>query len=123
VDRPEEEAGRVDARRLGYNAPRMFVHIVFWKLHETTANGGTRTKNAQELKRRFEALRGVIPGLLRCDVGIDVIRGAESADIALYTEFDSKAAYEAYAAHPAHQAIVGFLKEARSERRACDYDA
>jgi hypothetical protein len=100
----------------------MFVHIVFWKLHERTPDGKTRLENAKELKRRFEGMRGVVPGLLRCDVGIDTIRAQESFDIALYTEFESRGAYEAYAVHPAHKDIVGFLKDVRTERRAVDYD-
>jgi hypothetical protein len=100
----------------------MFVHIVFWRLHERTADGRTKAENGLELKRRFEALRGQIVGLLRCDVGLDVLHGAESVDVALYSEFESRAAYEAYAVHPAHKEIVGFLKDVRSERRAVDYE-
>jgi hypothetical protein len=100
----------------------MFVHIVFWRLHERTADGKTKQDNARELKRRFEALRGQIIGLLRCDVGIDVLHGAESVDVALYSEFESRAAYEAYAVHSLHKDIVGFLKDVRSERRAIDYE-
>lgn len=100
----------------------MFVHIVFWRLVDPAPNGRSKADNALELKRRFEALDGHIPGLRRCNVGIDVIRGTESSDVALYTEFDSRGAYEAYAAHPLHQEIVGFLKEVRDERRACDYE-
>jgi hypothetical protein len=100
----------------------MFVHIVLWRLHERTADGRTKRENALELKRRFEALRGQIPGLLRCDVGVDVLHGNESADVALYSEFESRAAYEAYAVHQAHRDIVGFLKDVRVERRAIDYE-
>jgi hypothetical protein len=100
----------------------MFVHIVFWRLHERTADGKTKQENALELKRRFEALGGIIPGLVRCDVGIDVLHGTESVDVALYSEFESRAAYEAYAIHKAHQDVVGFLKNVRSERRAIDYE-
>lgn len=100
----------------------MFVHIVLFRLHERTADGKTKHENALELKRRFEAMSGLVPGLLRCDVGIDVLHGTESVDIALYTEFESRAAYEAYAIHQAHQEVVGFLKNVRTERRAIDYE-
>jgi heme-degrading monooxygenase HmoA len=100
----------------------MFVHIVFWRLHDTAPNGRTKEENARELKRRFEALNGLIPGLTRCELGADVSRTTESADVALLTEFDSKAALEGYQSHPAHQDIVAFLKDVRSERRVVDYE-
>jgi hypothetical protein len=100
----------------------MVVHIVFWRLHEHAANGRSKQENALELKRRFEALVGVVPGLARCEVGIDISRTDDSADLALYSEFDSKAALEAYQPHPAHKEIVGFLKDVRTERRVVDYE-
>jgi hypothetical protein len=100
----------------------MLVHLVFWKLHDPAPNGRTRQQNASELKRRFDALSGAIAGLTRCEIGIDVSRTPESADVALLTEFDSRAALEAYQAHPAHQDIVKFLKDVRSERRVVDYE-
>ena len=100
----------------------MFVHIVFWKLLERGANGKTREENARELKRRFEALQGVVPGLRRVNFGIDVLHTDDSADVALYTEFDSREAYDGYVVHSAHQDIVGYLKGNRSERRVVDYE-
>jgi len=99
----------------------MLVHIVFWKLVDQASNGKSKQENALELKRRFEALRGAIPGLATIEVGVDVSATAESSDVALYTEFDSPAALDAYQVHPLHQEIVGFLKEIRSERRVVDY--
>jgi hypothetical protein len=100
----------------------MFVHIVFWRLHEQGANGQSKQENALELKRRFEALVGVVPGLTRCEVGIDMSRSGDSSDVALYSEFESKAALDAYQPHPAHSEIVDFLKGVRSERRVVDYE-
>jgi hypothetical protein len=100
----------------------MFVHIVFWRLLETGANGKSRDENARELKRRFEALREQIPGLRRIDFGLDLLHTDESADVALYTEFESKAAYEAYAVHQLHKDVVAFFKGLRSERRVVDYE-
>jgi len=99
----------------------MLVHIVFWRLAEA-ADGKTREAIAVELKRRFDALRGVIPGMTRCDAGIDVSHGLESSHVALYSEFESRAALDAYQAHPAHQEIVAFLKTVRTERRVVDYE-
>ena len=100
----------------------MFVHIVFWKLPETGANGKSREENTGELKRRFHNLRGKIPGLRRLDFEADLLRTPESADVALYTEFDSREAYDGYVVHPLHQEIVAFFPGNRSERRVVDYE-
>jgi hypothetical protein len=60
---------------------------------------------------------------LTCSVGIDVAHTPDSSDVALYAEFASRDALDAYQPHPAHQEIVGFLKDVRSERRVVDYEA
>ena len=100
----------------------MIVHIVFWRLHERSANGRSKHENALEMKRRFEALVGVVPGLLKCSVGIDFAHTSDSSDVALYSEFASRDALDAYQPHPAHQEIVVFLKDVRTERRVVDYE-
>ncbi len=100
----------------------MFKHIVLWKLQET-AEGRSRTENARLIKERFEELANMFDGLRHLEVGIDVLQSDASADVVLYTEFDSRAAYEAYNDHPAHKAIAGFIQGVRSERRVIDYEA
>jgi hypothetical protein len=100
----------------------MFVHIVFWRLTASAPNGKSKQENAIEMQRQFHALRGVVSGLLRCDFGIDSSRTEESADVALYMEFESQAAYDGYVVHPAHKAIVSLIKELKAERRVVDYD-
>jgi hypothetical protein len=100
----------------------MFVHIVFWRLRNDAENGQSAEDNAREMKRMFEALRGKLPGLQRLDLGVDISRAADSADVALYTEFTDNAAYEHYYAHPLHVDIMGFMKGVRNERRVVDYE-
>jgi hypothetical protein len=99
----------------------MIVHIVFWRLHES-ANGKSKSDNAKEIKARFEALRPMITGLRRLDVGIDFAATEQSSDIALYTEFDSREALDAYQVHPAHKDVATFLGPLRTERRVVDYE-
>jgi heme-degrading monooxygenase HmoA len=99
----------------------MIVHIVFWRLHPHAA-GRTKQENAREMKRRFEALRPLMPGLRRLDFGIDFAGTDQSSDVALYTEFDSREALEAYQVHPAHKEVAAFLADLRSERRVVDYE-
>jgi hypothetical protein len=99
----------------------MVKHIVFWKMKEMPAQ--QRDKALGEIKAGFEALQGVIPGLLRIEVGIDFLKSPESSDFSLYCEFESRAALDAYQAHPAHQAMVPLVRDVRIERRVVDYDA
>ena len=101
----------------------MFVHIVFWRLRDDADNGQSKEDNARQMKQLFENLRGKLPGLLRLDLGIDISRAGDSADVALYTEFADKAAYDHYYAHPLHVDIMGFMKGVRSERRVVDYES
>jgi hypothetical protein len=100
----------------------MFTHIVLWKLKES-AGGRSREENARLMKERFEEIENMIDGLRRLVVGIDVLRTEASFDVALYTEFESRAAYEGYDAHPAHKALAAFIKDLRVDRRVIDYES
>jgi hypothetical protein len=99
----------------------MVKHIVLWKLKET-AGGRSRAENAALIKKVLEELRGVIPGLLEIEVGVDFLHSEQSADVALYSEFESREALAAYQEHPAHKAVMPMILEARSERRVVDYE-
>ena len=100
----------------------MVKHIVMLRLKDE-AHGNDKQANARLIKQKIEALRGQIPGIIRLEVGVDFSRSDASADLCLYSEFESRAALDAYQSHPAHQAILPFIAEARSERRLVDYDA
>ena len=99
----------------------MVKHIVIWKLKDR-ANGQGRDANAAAIKEKLEALVGVVPGLLKAEVGFDFRGSGESADAGLYSEFESREAFEAFLTHPAHKAVQPFVKEARSERMMLDYE-
>jgi hypothetical protein len=100
----------------------MFKHIVMWRLHES-ADGRSRGENARLIKERFEELANMLEGLERLEVGIDVLHSPDSADVVLYAEFTSRAAFEAYYEHPAHKALAGFIQGVRVNRMVIDYDA
>lgn len=99
----------------------MIKHIVFWKL-KPEAEGACAAVNAAKAKQCLESLHGQIPGLLHIEVGIDFLRSADSSDIVMYSEFESREALDAYHHHPAHVAIKGFIGAIRCERRVVDYE-
>lgn len=99
----------------------MVKHIVFWKLKEE-ANGMNKEANAAAIKQKLEDLNGKIEGCLKLEVGFDFLHSPESADVVLYSEFESKEALDFYANHPLHKAVMPFIAEARSERRVIDIE-
>jgi len=94
----------------------MIKHIVMWKL-----NDENKAENAQLIKEKLEALTGVIPGLLEVEVGIDFNKSDAAFDVVLYSVLESKDALASYQIHPAHQAVVPFVKAAACQRVVVDY--
>ncbi|MEJ2181559.1 MAG: Dabb family protein [Gammaproteobacteria bacterium] len=100
----------------------MIKHIVLWKLKDH-AEGKTRQENAVQLKTELENLNGVIPGLIRLEVGINIgSSGDDDSDVILYSEFENMGALENYYPHPEHVKIKPFAQAIRSERRVIDYE-
>jgi len=94
-------------------------HIVMWKVI-----GGSETEKAASVsavKSRFEGLRGIIPGMTCLEVGVDFSKVNYACDIVLYTEFESRAALDAYATHPAHLKVRDELEGVRIARHQVDY--
>lgn len=100
----------------------MIKHIVMWRLQDH-ALGNDKATNARLIKEKLEALRGRIPGMLDIEVGIDFSASAQSADVVLYSEFESRQALDAYQSHPEHEALVPFVQAVRSDRLVVDYMA
>jgi quinol monooxygenase YgiN len=96
-------------------------HIVIWRLKDSAA-GRSKSDNAGLIKEKLESLRGKIPGLLYLEVGLDFGQSENSGDVVLLSEFESRAALDAYQVHPLHKAVMPFVLEARSERRVVDYE-
>ena len=96
----------------------MVKHIVFWNLKEETENG-LKAENALKIKEGLEALIGIVPGLLKAEVGIGIPENGW--DLCLYTEFDNKEHLTAYRDHPAHKKVQEFVHQVITERVACDY--
>ena len=98
----------------------MIKHLVFWRLNGATASA--RATQAQEIKATLEALNGRIPGLLYLEVGIDFNGSENAADVALYSELESRDALAAYQQHPEHVKAAAVVGERVRERRVVDYE-
>jgi len=91
-------------------------HIVMWTLKEQC-----KQENAIKAKTLLEKLNGKIPGLIKLEVGIDLVGSDNSVDIVLYSEFESEVALDGYMKHPEHVKLIPFMKEIRKERFMVDY--
>lgn len=97
----------------------MIKHIVMWNLEGDTHEQHQRA--CLFLKERFEGLAGLIPGLLKIEVGVDRSRIDYACDVVLYSEFDSQEALDAYASHPEHLRVRAELGNTRIARYQVDY--
>ena len=100
----------------------MVKHIVLFKLAEE-AEGNNKSRNAEIIKERLEALKAIIPYLRKIEVNINSVDApAGNYDILLDTEFDNMADMKAYAVHPDHLKVVEFIGKVRTDRAAIDYE-
>lgn len=98
----------------------MVKHIVMWKLKDE-AHGNNKATNALLIKEKLEGLKGKIDGLIDIEVGIDFLANG-NYDVVLYSELASPDALDTYQNHPLHQALLPFVKEAVTDRKAVDYE-
>ncbi|QYF93143.1 Dabb family protein [Massilia sp. PAMC28688] len=98
----------------------MIKHIVMWKLKDA-AEGADKATNAVRMKEKLESC-AQLPGILKFEVALAQPGLEATYDVILYSEFESREALAAYAAHPTHQAIIPFIGAVRSERQCMDYD-
>ncbi|PYS48863.1 MAG: stress responsive protein [Acidobacteria bacterium] len=75
----------------------MLTHIVIWK-YRADVEQAVRDEHVARLRR----LASIIPGVLRLNVGFDVLSLPRSYDTGLVATFRDRAALEAYTVHPEH---------------------
>jgi len=94
-------------------------HVVAWKLK--TEDEAERRAQAQRIADSLNALRGVVPALIDITVGPDVLGGG-NWDVALVADVADAEALQAYQTHPAHEAVVDYVRSVVSSRVAVDFE-
>lgn len=84
----------------------MLTHIVCWKYKDET-DAAARTKHIDALR----SLVGVIPEIVKLDVGSDTLHLDRSFDTGLVSTFADREALDAYTVHPEHQKVVAMGRE------------
>lgn len=97
----------------------MIRHLVMWRVRGDSPQ--QRADNIDRLKCSFESLRGLIPGLVTLEVGVDTSGVDHACDVVLFSEFVSQDALDAYASHPEHLRVKRELGDLRTARHQVDY--
>ena len=97
----------------------MIRHIVMWRFADK-AFGKTKEENMDNVREALLALRGVVPGMTRMEIGCDISHTDMSYDMVLITEFEDAAALEGYRVFPAHKEVQAYVKQVRTARVTVD---
>ena len=100
----------------------MIKHIVMWTFADE-AEGADKATNLQLVRDALLDLTEVVPGIITLEPVIPTDPFEHSYDLVLYSEFESPEALKAYAGHPDHVAVAGFIGKVRTSRVCVDYEA
>lgn len=96
----------------------MLKHILLFKIKDSP----DKAANAAELKKRLDALVGVIPQIKAFDVGVNTGKSPRAWDVSLYSEFKNFEELFIYQDHPAHLKVVEFVNAVCEDRHVVDYE-
>ncbi|MBP0599395.1 Dabb family protein [Herbaspirillum sp. LeCh32-8] len=99
----------------------MIKHIVMWKLKDQ-AEGNDKAANIAKMKALLDSCANVVPGILKFEAVVAQPGLEATYDVVLYSEFESRAALDAYQDHPDHVAIKPFIGAVREARQCMDYE-
>jgi heme-degrading monooxygenase HmoA len=99
----------------------MIKHIVMWQLKDN-AEGADKAANALKMKQLLDSCADIVPGILKFETALAAPGLEATYDVVLYSEFESKAALDAYQEHPQHVAVKPFIGAVRQARQCMDYE-
>ena len=97
----------------------MIKHVVMWKLK---GEGAEKAAAIQKVMATLATCKGIVPGMLKYEIGCDIGSDHAPWDVVVYSEFTDRAALEAYQNHPTHLAIKPVIGPLRESRGAVDYE-
>jgi len=98
----------------------MLKHIVVFKLKDF-AEGASKEKNAELLRKKLEALRDTVEEIKYFEVGINSIDSEVSYDLALISSFEDQSSLKRYQMHPDHKKVVELVGKICQSRWVVDY--
>lgn len=97
----------------------MLKHVVVWNIRDRSR----KAEDGAVVKAALESVRGMIPGLVAIEVGLDAGYDSGAVDVALYGEFTDRAALDRYQQHPLHLAAKDVVAPLLTDRRVVDWEA
>lgn len=98
---------------------RVLRHIVMWKFLPE-AEGKSREENMKIVEERLKSLVGIVPTLLKLEIGIDECHTQASYDMALICTHHDVQGMKAYREHPAHVEVMKYIHKVISDRVTSD---
>lgn len=98
----------------------MVTHVVIWKM-KPEAEGQDAAANMAKMQNLLYGLKGVVPGLLDLNCGVDFNRSAAAYDFALVTVHSSREALALYQDHPEHVKVRDFVGKVAQARAVVDF--
>jgi hypothetical protein len=100
----------------------MVRHLVFWKYGDSFSDE-ENVKNAMHIKESLEALKDIIPGVVKILVITNPLPSSSGdADVILDSLFESEEALNAYQSHPEHVKAGSFIRSVLKDRKCIDYN-
>ena len=93
----------------------MIRHVIMWKFKEE------EQENMKKFLSGLQALDGVIPEILRMEIGVNCKDG-NNFDACLIADFEDFDALERYKNDPRHVAVSSLCKSIRTARGAVDFE-
>ena len=94
----------------------MLIHIVCWKYKPQTGDRARR-EHVEELRR----LPSLISGIVRFEIGGDILHLDRSFDTGLVAEFAGRDELDAYTIHPEHQRVAAMGREISEQTVSVDF--
>lgn len=92
-------------------------HVVLFRFKPETGQ-----EDRDEFAARVRALPETVPGVLRPEVGVDLLRTPRSYDVGLFFGFADRTALDRYQTHPNHVPVVETAKRICDSIVALDYE-
>ena len=96
----------------------MVNHVVMWNFKEGLSEA-ERHEAGKTIRQKLEAVKDVAEGVLHLEVRMNTFPSS-NRDIALFCEFESEEALQAYQIHPVHLQAREYVKSVTCDRICFD---
>lgn len=98
----------------------MVRYSVMWKFKPS--DGRTPKETAEDVKERYESLKGLIPGLLGIEVGVNRNDSATTYDAIMIADFESWKALADYKADTMRDSVREYADSLAESRVRVEYE-